>query len=65
VRKRPNLRMQPTGPSGARLRSGKPSVRALRNIGLSRRGPEGLQLMRISLGRNHSDFEPDVVWRGP
>jgi len=47
----PNPRMQPTGRMGAELRSGKRSVSALWNEGLSGRRLEGLQLMRISLGR--------------
>jgi len=44
-------RMQPTGRTGARLRAGGTLRERRRNVGLCGRGPEGLQLMRKSLGR--------------
>jgi hypothetical protein len=47
---RANPRMQRTGRMGAGLRAGGPSGSALWNVGCCRRGPEGLQLMRKSLG---------------
>jgi hypothetical protein len=50
IHRLPNPRMQPTGGSGAGLRSGRSSVSALWNLGLCGHQHVSLQLMRQSLG---------------